>query len=387
MKKKLNILHWPGSYPDPERGEAYHAIFVQEHISSLLPYTNNRVLFVSPGQPQGPGLHEQKESVENGIPVTRFYFSNKTSLLLQNLYIRLILLLHLIRLIFFKKFRPDVIHVHFYQSYFWARLYARLFGIPVVITEHWSAFLGWPDLGQAKYAAAAQAFREARHVFPVSEAILSGIEQRTGTSIRHKSSVIPNAVDTDVFHIDPARQPEQEPALKKLLFVGRNAEEKDLPNLLQAFSLVSARIKAELHLAGSGDYYDLDELKRKFAIADEALVIHGTLSKQQISRLMQEAHLLVISSFMENAPCIIGEAHCCGLPVAATAVGGISELLIAGTTAPARSPALLAEAVIETLNRSYDKKNIALEAAATFGHTATGSKLHQAYEKLTRTLS
>jgi hypothetical protein len=70
----MNILHWPSSYPDPSRGMPYHCIFVEEHIKSLIPYVNSRVLFISPESTQSNKWMERKDSNESGFWVTRFYF-------------------------------------------------------------------------------------------------------------------------------------------------------------------------------------------------------------------------------------------------------------------------------------------------------------------------
>ena len=97
-------------------------------------------------------------------------------------------------------FRPDIVHAHVYSSGLPAAAVARWRHIPMVLTEHTSAFprrLLSPQ--QARVARLALSL--ARVVMPVSLALQRGIEEY---GIRTTFQVVPNAVDTRIFHPDPA---------------------------------------------------------------------------------------------------------------------------------------------------------------------------------------
>jgi glycosyltransferase involved in cell wall biosynthesis len=378
QNNKLNILHWPSSYPDPERGKKNNAIFVEEHIRSLQPYCNNRVLFISPDEPTNNSWHQRTDTTEHGLEITRLYFSKKLNVQFLNVYIRLILFNYFLELILFKNFKPQIIHIHFNQSFFFAKLFASVFQIPMVITEHWSAFLGWPNIGKLRYKKAAKAFKQAVHIFPVSSKIKVGIGISTGVNIINKSTVINNCVDTSIFSFNNLSiTPDY-----NLIFVGRNAEEKDIPNLLNAFQLVLEKIPTvKLHIVGNGDFYNIDDLCKQLNIVNN-IVRYGEANKEKISRLMQNANLLVISSFIENSPCVIGEAHCCGIPVVATDVGGVSELILAGGLVPPKNAQLLADKIIEVLNQPTDRGILSKQAIAKFGYDAIGKQIFNVYTKV-----
>jgi glycosyltransferase involved in cell wall biosynthesis len=73
---------------------------------------------------------------------------------------------------------------------------------------------------------------------------------------------------------------------------------------------------------------------------------------QQLAGLYAAADLLVVPSLMDNAPNVIAEAHACGLPVIASTVGGIPEMIESGSTGalvPAADRDALASAILELL--------------------------------------
>ena len=111
--KKLNILHWPTSYPDPIKGHPYNCIFVEEHIKSLRNVCNNRVLYISSENVSNNKWFQRVDTTENDIPVTRFYFNQSLNKYFLNYYIRLIILIFFLKLIIKDKFIPHIIHIHF----------------------------------------------------------------------------------------------------------------------------------------------------------------------------------------------------------------------------------------------------------------------------------
>ncbi len=354
---------------------------MQEHIKSTEGMVNNKVLFISAESTLSKyNWHERINSVEEGISVTRYYFNNSLNLTFLNAYIRLILMMFFLELIFVKRFYPKIIHIHFYQSYFWAKLYSTIFKIPIVITEHWSAFLGWPNIGESRYKNAAKAFNYARKILPVSLKIQKGITAYTGVKIDHKSSVIANAVDTFVFKYK--KQYEVKKNLKQLVFIGRNAEEKDIPTLLQGMvEIKKAGISFQLHIIGGGDYYPIDKLINQYQLGNE-IIQHGQLDKVAISEILEQSDLLLLTSTIENSPCVIGEAQCCGVPVVATNVGGISELIIAGELFEKQNTKNLSEKIIQCLNKTIDKEELAQKAYKKFGYEYIGQQLINSYKEV-----
>ena len=352
---------------------------MQEHIKSTQGLANNRILFISSESTKSLyKLHEQLNTIEEGIPISRFYFNRALNLSFLNFYIRLVLMIYFGELIFLKRYYPNIIHIHFHQSFFWGKLYATIFRIPIVITEHWSAFLGWPNIGELRYKNAAKAFNYAKKILPVSLKIQKGITAYSGTEIEHKSIVITNAVDTKIFGYN--KQNEIKSGLKQLVFIGRNAEEKDIPTLMQGLAEIKkSGIIFQLHLIGGGDYYPIDQLINQYNLENE-IIQHGQLDKVAISKILQQSDLLLLTSIIENSPCVIGEAHCCGVPVVATDVGGISELILEGNLFEPKNANQLAEKIIQCLNKPINKEKLSEIAANRFGYENIGQQIYNVYK-------
>lgn len=373
---KLNILHWPTAYPDPSRGMPYHCIFVEEHIKSQTKFTNSRVVFFSNETTLKNILHERVDSLENNIMVTRFYFNQKLNRTFLNIYIRLVALVYFIKLIYIEEFKPDILHYHFHQVATSTEFIIKIFKFKYIVTEHWSAFLGWPDLGKKRYKKAGKYFEASNYVLPVSYSLLNGIEKFTGSHIKSKSKVIFNSVDVNIFKY------EELVIEDKITFISRNAEEKDIPTLLLAFKNVIDKLpKFKLEIIGSGDFYDINKIASELNIKNNIIKL-GSLDKNEIAKKLQNSQLLILSSFIENSPCVIGEAHCCGLPVVATDVGGVKELIMEGAVVPPKSPELLAAKILEQLDKKTDRKTLAQKAQARFSYDAIGQQIFEVYQKV-----
>jgi len=104
-----------------------------------------------------------------------------------------------------------------------------------------------------------------------------------------------------------------------LLYAGRLAPEKGLDVLLDAAKL------AGLPLTIAGDGPLLAHLKAR---AHENVSLLGRVSPSRVSELLAESLAAVVpSTWYENAPLSVLEPMACGIPVVASAIGGIPELV------------------------------------------------------------
>ena len=121
------------------------------------------------------------------------------------------------------------------------------------------------------------------------------------------------------------------------LAVGRLHAAKGYPVLLKAFSrLVAEYPTARLIIVGDGPAAGaLDELSRNLGISDRVCFAG---ERTDIADLLSAADSLVLSSEWEGLPNIIIEAQAAGLPVVATEVGGVGELVFEGENGYLASP-------------------------------------------------
>jgi glycosyltransferase involved in cell wall biosynthesis len=155
-------------------------------------------------------------------------------------------------------------------------------------------------------------------------------------------SIITNGVDTDYFRPAPE---EGQPYPGVVLSVARMVPDKDPDTLIRAFALAAPAFpQAQLWLVGEGPL-----LAAARQLAGEILPpgsFRFIPPQADLRPLFRQAGLLALSSRTEALPNVVLEAMAAGLPVAATAVGGVPELVTPARTgwlvAPGDAPGLAA---------------------------------------------
>ncbi|WP_202840268.1 glycosyltransferase family 4 protein [Luteimonas saliphila] len=249
-----------------------------------------------------------------------------------------------------------------------ARLAKRL-GLPYVVKVHGSDLNVQAEQPSHRPQIAA-ALRGARAVVAVSDALV-GKARALGVE-PGRVHLLYNGVDGERFRPGDRAAARQALALAPegplVLYVGNLKESKGCVDLLEAFPAVVARQpEARLAFVGSGAAAaTLSRRAQQLGIADMVLLA-GARPHEQLALWMQAADLLSLPSHNEGVPNVVLEAMACGLPVVATAVGGIPEVLPAhaGILVPAHDRAALGWALGDALGRDWSREAI-LEHAAGF---------------------
>jgi len=151
-----------------------------------------------------------------------------------------------------------------------------------------------------------------------------------------------NGIDTEIFGFDAQGRVSvreelgMDESTPLLLAVGRLFEQKDYPNLLQAFSEVEFRSAApHIVIAGDGPLRGkLQALADSLGVADRVAFL-GV--RYDVVALMSACDVFVLSSAWEGFGLVVAEAMACQRPVVATDCGGVSEVVgSVGFLAPPR---------------------------------------------------
>jgi glycosyltransferase involved in cell wall biosynthesis len=275
-------------------------------------------------------------------------------------------------------FDPDVLHAHFFLSAAPAAILSVLLRKPLVETEQWTIFLP-EDPGALTLPlrlGARISLRPARTVMPVSESLGRAMRE---AGVRGSFRVVPNAVDTSLFRPGPGG------GGARLVTVGFLQHQKGIDALLPAFARVrERRSDATLDIVGDGpDRATYERLTAELSL-DDAVMFHGLQPKSRIAEILAASDLFVLASRFDNNPCVLVEAQASGLPIVATRVGGIPEIVgDAGLLAERDDVEGIAARILEALTNlgAYDRAAIAAHARKRYSLEQIGGELADVYGK------
>lgn len=259
--------------------------------------------------------------------------------------------------------KPELIHAHFsYPDGYGMMKLAKNWRVPLVISALGTIERKVAYEGSYTSKQIIEAMNFASRVLSVSEDLKAhivnlGIDE-------NKIDVVPNGVDTEIFRPagkEYARNVLNLPHEKNIvLFIGALRKIKGVDYLIEAAkSFVDTN--TELYMVGRDD-----GLRKSLEKRAEELKISGSIkftgpvNHEDIPLWISAADMLVLPSLSEGRPNVVLEALSCEVPVVATDVGGIPELMIEGETGylvPSKNPLQLSEKINKLLeNESRREK-------------------------------
>jgi glycosyltransferase involved in cell wall biosynthesis len=234
--------------------------------------------------------------------------------------------------------QPDVLHAHFWMSGLAAVRAAAVTGVPVVQTFHALGAVKRRWQGEADTSPATRVATEsslARQVDRIIATCRDEVDELLALGApRDRIDLVPCGVDLDLFRPDGARAAAARP---RLLAVGRLVPRKGLDDLIQALTRLP---DVELVVAGGPPAAALDsdpearrlrQLTADLGVADRVRLL-GQLSRSQLPPLFRSAAAVLCVPWYEPFGIVPLEAMACGVPVVASAVGGLRDTVVDGVT-------------------------------------------------------
>lgn len=376
-KKILWLVSW---YPN--KYDAFDGDFIQRHAKAAALHDDIQVLFVKPHESQvevekkersDGGLHEQIIYLpkQKGIAGKwkayrqwwRFYQASVNAIIRQQ--------------------KPDLVHVHVpWRAGLVALWIKRKIKIDYVVTEHWGIYNKVVD--DNIHTKSFLLRRVLRSIF-INAKDFASVSRYVGEGVKsavfNKAySVIPNVVDTSLFYPSQTKY-----SRFCFLHVSNMVPLKNVGDIINAFHrfLQATGADAQLLLIGNRDE-QYHRLAQSLELLNRSVFFRGEISYEEVAKEMQHSHVLVVNSAMENSPCVIGEALCCGLPVIATRVGGIPELINErnGSLISPGNTSELSGAMADMFRsiHQYNANDIATEAQQKFSPSVVAKQFQLLYQ-------
>ena len=272
----------------------------------------------------------------------------------------------------FRREKFSIVHTHTAKAGVLGRIAAHLAGVPCIIHQpHGHNFYGYFGACGSKMAIILEKFLA---TLTDRIIVLTEIEKKDFLRLKvccfKKISVVGNGIELNKYcweNIDKS-------AIKKSLdispedevigFIGRLEPIKGIEYFIDAARIVAEEIpKVKFLIIGEGTLRSKLELRvSKLGLAKKFIF---TGWKKDISRVLAILDLCVLPSLNESWGLILLQAQSAGVPIVATTVGGIPEVVLNGKTGilvPPKDPQKFAEAVIYLLKDN--PKRLAMAKAA-----------------------
>jgi len=248
-----------------------------------------------------------------------------------------------------------VVHCHTWYTFFAGYLAKLLYGVKLVTTVHsLEPLRPWKEeqLGRGYECSSWMeriGIENSERVIAVSQEMREDV-LRFYNVAPEKVVVVHNGIDLAGYRRTADSSALASYGIRQpyVLFVGRISRQKGIMHLLDAAASIRAGVGIVL-CAGSPDTEDVkEELAARVSSMDNVVWIDRMLPRDHVIQLYSHASVFVCPSVYEPFGIINLEAMACEIPVVASRVGGIPEVVVDGETGllvPPRDPAALAEAI------------------------------------------
>jgi glycosyltransferase involved in cell wall biosynthesis len=283
-----------------------------------------------------------------------------------------------------RELRPSVVHTHGYRPDVVGAAGARMAGIATVSTVHGFTGGGWKNRAYERMQC------RALRAFDAVVAVSSPLAQRLSDAgvPRDRLHIIPNAYGgRTVFAApDAAREALRVPAeALHIGWVGRLGFEKGADVLIEAVHRLAER-NLVVSIVGEGRQRKALERLAAARGLENIVRFHGLVP--DAARLARAFDVVVLSSRTEGTPIVLLEAMAAGVPVVASRVGGIPDIVSSreALLVPPEQPELLASAIAAVLRAPRSAASRAARASTRLAKDGAVEPWLRQYEELYRSI-
>lgn len=308
----MRVLHITNWYPNPINQN--EAKWIKAHIDSLNPHINMQYVF---HLDLGRGPFAIRDAKSESLYQLIIRLPRVPWLIIEILSSILVFIYLKIKRVN-KKYDIINFHIAYPNLTFW-HLFKRWISIPVVITEHWSAY--HYNFGvKGKLLRIRRIFQQNIPVIAISQALANDI--KIFSSSTFKLHIIPNIVDTKVFKYSDEKVKR---STDHFFMVGQWKSPKRPMIVIKAMQQLHFNYPDVcLRIGGYGPM--LTEME-KIANGHPKIEFLGVLNNGQVADEMSKAAAYLHPSDYETFSVVCAEAVTSGCPVIASNVGGIKEFI------------------------------------------------------------
>ncbi len=386
--KRLKVLFIPKWYP--HRNDSMLGLFVQRHAVAVSEYADVSVLFVVSDE-RNKQVFEIETHVQDGITEILIYtkkYNSKIAILnsIVNGYRYLTAHIAGWKIIEQTDNKPDINHVHILTRAGIMALFFKIrYKIPYVITEHWSRYLPHHQGGYSgaiRKKITGKVLKASAGISTVSKALQSGMN---AIGLNHPNwKIIPNVVDTKLFQSNDSNNNSD---LIRISHISCFEEKsKNTGGILRAAkSLKDLGREFELVMIGNGPDWEKTKKHATELNLEDSIRFTDVLEGDDLVDEMSRCHFSVLFSNYETFAIVIPENLSLGIPVIATDVGGIPEVLPLeyGKLIPPKDEAALSEAMAFMMDHytEYDADAMRNYVEESYSYDEVGKLFYRMYEE------
>lgn len=276
--------------------------------------------------------------------------------------------------------KPDVVHVHNLMPYFAFASISEPKEFPVVLTIHNTPHLPVRLFGSFKDFESERVFTRQLLSNGKYDKLLMGSQYYLDSYAEVAPWIKTDGKSEVAYYFPPRlttgpltdRTANLDPTRVKLLFPSRILERKGIEDCLAALASLPKNFTLSLPAYAATEnkaYQDhIHNLIESLGLADRVELPSEPASPAQMVNFFEEADIVVIPSHYEGFGIVAVEAMSWGLPVVATNVGGLGEIVLDGVnglSVPPKNPAAIADAVRRLVSDDALRRSLVEKAIVT----------------------